>query len=660
MAKTIWNEGRVQGYSAYELFKQKAELLGVDPVPSQDEWSQASLALGTSLLVYLPGGTGTGADNNAVTATLTGCDLRASDQVLVTFFNGTGASPVGTGIQYSTSVADYGNLDNTPPAAMEANLKSRIDDYNKIIDALWIQDEPWTSNDPKIVLRIDGVIQSQSGIWILITGLTPMSVLQVEYADTIQHITDLSPYSNTNGSLTTTSPYWDGSIGTCKVVPLSSSYEYSLGITANSSTRAIIAAAVSFSDTDGPVFSNDDDWYKPKQLSSSSSRHYTLPSDALYLIVDTRVKHGSTTIDATPAAFDLYYNSGQSLGLTSLPEKFKMQMCSIGAGSASTATADTLQQYHFNLYANDQKFDANINGDKIRPVYYTGSQALAQRQPGYGILGDVKLDFIGDRQIYSNKFTEDDYTIVATTYGAATLTITQSTIYPIGDTYPWTDPRNINTATNQWFQTFGIMDKTNLGELIKFIGNMGSVYKIGSAQSSPEGSFRALQFVGHTTIPGTTSDAGMNGAWLGSPVADCMLNVYLDIEELVRKVQDCKGSSHSGAGDLDDKQIIDVTFSTCNVYIPGIIFGYRDGGQWSAGQPLPNMEATGSLSFVDAGSVTNACFRGEGSVLVADGGVATTRQYDHRARIQAGGYMDIAYNGSVQNIQFTWNVDPTE
>ena len=59
--KKIWNEGRILGMSAYELFVR--ELLSDNPeatVPSEKEWLSSTLGNGNTMLLKIPSGTSAG------------------------------------------------------------------------------------------------------------------------------------------------------------------------------------------------------------------------------------------------------------------------------------------------------------------------------------------------------------------------------------------------------------------------------------------------------------------------------------------------------------------------------------------------------------------------------------------------------------------------
>ena len=55
MPRQIWNEGRVQGYSAYEIYLKQALSDNPDLQPATErEWLASSIACGSSLIMRLP------------------------------------------------------------------------------------------------------------------------------------------------------------------------------------------------------------------------------------------------------------------------------------------------------------------------------------------------------------------------------------------------------------------------------------------------------------------------------------------------------------------------------------------------------------------------------------------------------------------------------
>lgn len=174
MPRQIWNEGRVVGYSAYELYVKHA--LSVDPEHepvSEREWLASMLAMGSSMLLRV------GADPSGSTYNglhyrdiqfPTDCRLCAANTIMASLFDGDGYvgadSTDATLTVWATKVTSYGSLiDNTsssspngtvkptgaiPPASIKSidnkELQSKIREYTKIVDGIIIQPGTWETN----------------------------------------------------------------------------------------------------------------------------------------------------------------------------------------------------------------------------------------------------------------------------------------------------------------------------------------------------------------------------------------------------------------------------------------------------------------------------------------------------------------------------------
>ena len=103
--RTLWNQGRVVGYSAYEIYV-KQHLLEYPDIPpaTEREWLASSLAAGTSMILQLPSGY-SGADI-ALPST---SSLAAANPIFASVFLGT----VTTSNNWATEITDYGRLVDT-------------------------------------------------------------------------------------------------------------------------------------------------------------------------------------------------------------------------------------------------------------------------------------------------------------------------------------------------------------------------------------------------------------------------------------------------------------------------------------------------------------------------------------------------------------------
>lgn len=177
MAKEIWNEGRVVGYSAYELYvKQHLAVEGPDGLPpaSEAQWLASSLAMGSSLLLKIPASPSGTTENQHYSIDIPlpkDSRLGAANTIVASFFDGEGNFPstnvtgVNEGLQsnfWADKITDYGSLilnnsnsspnsdgtnipQSTPqdPSTWSDNLKAKLVNYMKIIDGIVIQPGEW-------------------------------------------------------------------------------------------------------------------------------------------------------------------------------------------------------------------------------------------------------------------------------------------------------------------------------------------------------------------------------------------------------------------------------------------------------------------------------------------------------------------------------------
>ena len=208
MSKIIYNEGRVVGYSAYEIYVKQA--LGVDPdtpPASEREWLASSLAMGSSMLLYVPEVSGNKNELTYIDIKLpANSKLCTANTIIASYFDGEGYVPNNS--YFATRVTDYGNLisntselnpstsDNVP---VKSNLNisnetiTNISNYIKIVDGIVIQPGTWKVSNtnppqkdfvpdfkgvPTIRLLVNGSINKR--FFILLTGFTLRSIIQGE------------------------------------------------------------------------------------------------------------------------------------------------------------------------------------------------------------------------------------------------------------------------------------------------------------------------------------------------------------------------------------------------------------------------------------------------------------------------------------------------
>lgn len=174
MPRQIWNEGRVVGYSAYEVYVKHA--LSVDPdhePATEKEWLASMMAMGSSMLLRIgvdPAGSTYDGLHYRDIQFPEDSRLCAANTILASFFDGDGyvgtASPSDDLTAWATKVTNYGSLikndstsspsgvldvsGNVPPTSINAitntTIVPRIKEYMKIVDGIIIQPGTWIDN----------------------------------------------------------------------------------------------------------------------------------------------------------------------------------------------------------------------------------------------------------------------------------------------------------------------------------------------------------------------------------------------------------------------------------------------------------------------------------------------------------------------------------
>lgn len=201
MPRVLYNEGRVVGYSAYEIYVRHALASDPDAPPaSESEWLSSTLGLGSSMLLYVAPEEASvnGAHYVEFMLPITS-RLCGASTILGSFFIGSGDGTV-----WSEKVASYGQLiSNTSslsptsssiPTATITDIdqatSDALRDFCKIIDGVVVQDGTWGSNStsppekhltpdftkkPKVRIQLrDRVI---NGFYVLLSGFTDSGVI---------------------------------------------------------------------------------------------------------------------------------------------------------------------------------------------------------------------------------------------------------------------------------------------------------------------------------------------------------------------------------------------------------------------------------------------------------------------------------------------------
>lgn len=208
MSRTLWNEGRVVGLSAYEIYVR--HLYSADPTATpatEAEWLASTVAYGSSMLLLVSEEADTVSGFHYVDYPFpSGCRLCAANNILAGWFNGSGAYPNNS---WATRVGSYGALaanviDDHPPATatsasdigvildgdMSADTKASLREYGKVVDGVILQPGSWsqitytppyTDLSPDLsavpTLRLSFSDRITHDFWILLTGFTDKGVI---------------------------------------------------------------------------------------------------------------------------------------------------------------------------------------------------------------------------------------------------------------------------------------------------------------------------------------------------------------------------------------------------------------------------------------------------------------------------------------------------
>lgn len=201
LPKTIWSEGRVCGYSNWELYARYVTADGGNP-SNEKSWLASTLSYGASLLLWVAPDTVENAHYRDFEFP-TNCRLGAANTIMASFFAGAGNVSDSTVDTWATKVVDYGPLienDSTASpsgssipvkdsGAVDATTKLRVLDFAKITDGVVIQPGTWTTNasspptktiavnlaeKPTLRLAVSGKIEN--GFWLLLTGFTDRNI----------------------------------------------------------------------------------------------------------------------------------------------------------------------------------------------------------------------------------------------------------------------------------------------------------------------------------------------------------------------------------------------------------------------------------------------------------------------------------------------------
>lgn len=204
MPRQIWNEGRVQGYSAYEIYLKQALSDNPDLQPATErEWLSSSIACGSSIIVKIPK---TINDSGYLDISLPeNSKLCAANVIFANLFIGDceydedsyfAKRVINYGFCISNTLNIHPNVDGTqiPTTDDDISLESVLsysESYNKIVDGVVIQPGKWKetgdengqymdlspdmSKSPFIRIFYSGKIEYS--VQVMLTGFTIRSVI---------------------------------------------------------------------------------------------------------------------------------------------------------------------------------------------------------------------------------------------------------------------------------------------------------------------------------------------------------------------------------------------------------------------------------------------------------------------------------------------------
>jgi hypothetical protein len=219
MAREIYNEGRVAGLSAYEIYVRQSLAENPTGTPAtESEWLAATLTAGSSMILTVPVTTVTSPPKMLEFTLPENSKLAAGTTLVGSFFHGTVHMTIPPWADYVTSYGDDAILNNSgshpsgwiPPLAASGipwttTEIAELNNYMRIIDGVAVQAGQWspaTAQPPQMDLTADF---SQPGkIRLVVNGSidTAFKVLLTGFDDE----TVVASFTSTGNSVTTPHP----------------------------------------------------------------------------------------------------------------------------------------------------------------------------------------------------------------------------------------------------------------------------------------------------------------------------------------------------------------------------------------------------------------------------------------------------------------------
>ena len=203
MAQEIYNEGRVVGLSAWEIFMRESLGEGVSPenIPNERKWLSTMIGSGASMILKVPSGTTKGVHDFELPS---GSSLSASNVIVANPFMGTCEWDSSN---WATKVTSYSSLiENTSTSSpaddgstvpynsnySESECAAAVSQFMKITDGIvYTKNGSWGAtgdvpqkdidpdfNNSSTVVRLYINADTTSDIYVLLTGFTNKRILQ--------------------------------------------------------------------------------------------------------------------------------------------------------------------------------------------------------------------------------------------------------------------------------------------------------------------------------------------------------------------------------------------------------------------------------------------------------------------------------------------------
>ena len=154
--QVIYNEGRVVGLSAWEIYKRQALSNGVpeNEVPNEHEWLASMIGSGASMVLQIPANTTAGVHDFRLPAT---SNLSAAGVIVASPFMGDCSWAATDTYNWATKINSYGSLiqnDDTKSPSADGSTVPSVDTYND-----------YQTTVTEFLKITDGIVFTQNAKW---------------------------------------------------------------------------------------------------------------------------------------------------------------------------------------------------------------------------------------------------------------------------------------------------------------------------------------------------------------------------------------------------------------------------------------------------------------------------------------------------------------